>query len=77
MHFEHDGSGNAYVELHSWNYGGKKEFFRITRVEKEVGKVNYRFQIRKTNGQLRAMGPEFPVEGVEDLINALLKIKEL
>jgi hypothetical protein len=77
MLIDYDSSGNAYVELRSWDFGGKKEFLRITRVEKEVGKVNYRFQIREIKGQLRAMGPEYPVEGVEDLINALLKIKEI
>lgn len=77
MYFKHDGSGNAYVELNSWDYGGKREFLRITRVEKEVTKVNFRFQIRETNGKLRAIGPEFPVKGVKDLINALIEIKEI
>lgn len=77
MYLDHDGSGNAYVELRSWNFGGKREFLRLSRVEKEVGKVNVRFQIRETNGQLRAMGPEFPIEGVDDLINALLEIKDI
>lgn len=77
MYFKHDSSGNAYVELRSWDYGGKREFLRITRVEKDVEKVNFRFQIRETNGQLRALGPEFPLEGFKDLINALIKIKEI
>lgn len=77
MILEYDGKGNAFIELRSWNYGGKKEFLRITRVEKEVGKANYRFQICETKGQLRAMGPEFPVEGFEELVNALIKIREL
>jgi hypothetical protein len=77
MNFGHDGSGNAFIELFSGDYGGKKEFIRLTRVEKGVGEPNIRFQIRETNGRLRAMGPEFPIDGDEDIVKAILKMKSL
>ncbi|HDR7799900.1 TPA: hypothetical protein QCY03_003705 [Bacillus tropicus] len=77
MNINHDGRGNVYVELQSWDFDGKRELLRLTRVEKEIGKTNVRFQIRETNGKLRAMGPEFPLDGVEEIISALLKIKDI
>ncbi|MRX73645.1 hypothetical protein GJU40_15995 [Bacillus lacus] len=75
MYVDHDNAGNPFIELRSWDYGGKKEFLRITRVEKEAGSQNLRFQIRETKGNLRAMGPEFPTEGLESLISAVQKLK--
>ncbi len=77
MNFRHDGSGNAFIELFSGNYGGKKEFIRLTRVEKVIGEPHIRFQIRETNGRLRAIGPEFPVDGLEDIVKAILKMKSI
>lgn len=77
MFIDHDSKGNLYIELRSGDFGGKRELLRLTRVEKELGKINVRFQIRETNGQLRAMGPEFPLEGVDELISALLKMKKI
>ena len=75
MKIDFDGSGNMYAELHSSDYGGKKEFLRITLVEKELGNPCFRFQIRENKGRLRAMGPEFPVTGLDELIAALNNLK--
>lgn len=75
MKLDHDGRGNMYAELHSSDFGGKKEFLRITRVEKELGNPCFRFQIRENNGTLRAMGPEIPVNGLDELVAALNKLK--
>ncbi|MFA9559656.1 hypothetical protein ACERII_20300 [Evansella sp. AB-rgal1] len=71
----HDSRGNMFVELSSSDYGGKKEFFRITRVEKEIGNPCFRFQIRENIGRLRAMGPEMPIAGFESLIKGLSQLK--
>ena len=75
MKIDFEGNKPSCSHMRRSDYGGKKEFLRITLVEKELGNPCFRFQIRENKGRLRAMGPEFPVTGLDELIAALNNLK--
>ena len=71
---EHDGAGNAFFEVESWEEETRSEQIRLTYVREGFdGGPTIRIQVRQPNGRLRP-GPEFSTRIVSQVVKSLIDL---